>query len=138
MNASVHRRDVLRFGGSAVAAGVAGCLGGEASEERTVSMTDKLTFEPKTVTVRTGGTVTWKNDSGVGHTVTAYEDVIPEGASYFASGGFESESTARNRTSDGLIAAGESYEHTFEVAGTYEYYCIPHESGGMVGTVEVE
>ncbi|MFC6787572.1 plastocyanin/azurin family copper-binding protein [Halobaculum halobium] len=32
---------------------------------------------------------------------------------------------------------GFSFEVTFETTGTYEYYCDPHRSLGMVGTVEV-
>lgn len=138
MTTDFGRRAVLRMGASALASSgvLAGCLG-DASEERTVSMGHRFTFQPETVRIETGGTVIWTNDSDVGHTVTAYEDAIPPEASYFASGGFDSESMARNRVSDGLVAPGESYEHTFEVAGTYEYYCIPHESSGMVGTVEV-
>ncbi|MFC7136418.1 plastocyanin/azurin family copper-binding protein [Halobaculum litoreum] len=32
---------------------------------------------------------------------------------------------------------GFSYEFTFETTGVYEYYCTPHQSLGMVGTVEV-
>ena len=140
MKTGFHRRDVLRLGASALAAsgvGFAGCLGG-ASSEQTVSMGQRFTFQPETVTVGSGGTVAWTNDSDVGHTVTAYEDKIPPEASFFASGGFDSEAAARNNLSDGMVAPGESYEHTFEESGTYEYYCIPHESSGMVGTVEVK
>lgn len=32
---------------------------------------------------------------------------------------------------------GFEYEHTFEVKGTYEYFCQPHKSAGMTGTIEV-
>jgi plastocyanin len=32
---------------------------------------------------------------------------------------------------------GFTYEHTFETLGTYEYYCEPHRSAGMVATIEV-
>jgi plastocyanin len=52
-----------------------------------------------------------------------YEDVIPAEAVYFASSGFESERAARNRVTEGLIAPGENYEHTFEQSGTYGY-CV--------------
>lgn len=38
---------------------------------------------------------------------------------------------------EGAIAAGESYDHTFQAAGPFEYFCIPHEQAGMKGTVEV-
>ena len=101
-------------------------------------MPGNLMFEPKTATIKTGETVTWTNESEIEHTVTAYEDETPDGAAYFASGGFESERTARNRVTEGLIAPGENYEHTFEEPGTYGYFCIPHEGSGMVGTVRVK
>lgn len=133
------RRTVLRLGTVTLATlGTAGCLSGRASSGQTVTMPDTLRFEPETTRVETGGTVTWTNESDVPHTVTAYEDEIPDVAAYFASGGFESERAARNRISEGLIAPGESYEHTFDQAGTYGYFCIPHESSGMIGTVQVK
>ncbi|WP_232833905.1 plastocyanin/azurin family copper-binding protein [Saliphagus sp. LR7] len=101
-------------------------------------MPDNHTFEPQTVMIDSGETVTWTNESDIEHTVTAYEDEIPEGAAYFASGGFESERAARSRVKEGLIAPGETYEHTFDHPGTYGYFCIPHEGSGMVGTIRVE
>jgi hypothetical protein len=33
--------------------------------------------------------------------------------------------------------SGESFSYTFDEPGTYEYFCIPHEDLGMVGTVTV-
>ena len=33
--------------------------------------------------------------------------------------------------------SGATSSFTFEEPGTYDYYCIPHESQGMVGTVTV-
>lgn len=111
---------------------------GGASKTSTVEMTDELTFDPKTIEVSAGTTVTWKNTGSIGHTITAYEDKIPDGAAYFASGGFDSEQAAKDGyPTKGNVVAGESYEHTFETTGTYEYYCIPHELNGMVGTVKV-
>lgn len=97
----------------------------------TVEMTDALTFEPARVTVRSGQTVRWTNPSGVKHTVTADPAVaiepghvrLPEGAEPFNSG---------------PVGTGESWSHTFTVPGRYEYFCIPHELDGMVGTVIVE
>lgn len=105
-----------------------------------VDMTDDLTFEPERIRVATGATVTWENVGSIGHTVTAYEDRIPEGASYFASGGYGSQSAADSAYSEdggGNVPAGETYSHTFETAGSYEYYCIPHELNGMVGSISV-
>ena len=133
------RRRLLRLGTATFAAlSTTGCLNGQSSSAQTVTMPGDLRFEPKTATIDPGETVTWTNESDIDHTVTAYEDEIPDEAAYFASGGFESERTARNRLTEGLIAPGENYEHTFEEPGTYGYFCIPHEGAGMVGTVRVK
>jgi plastocyanin len=69
--------------------------------------------------------------------VPAYEDEIPTRATYFASSGFCSRGAADKGVRDKIIEAGGSYQHTFDIAGTYEYFCIPHEGAGMIGTVEV-
>ncbi|MFC6723072.1 plastocyanin/azurin family copper-binding protein [Halobium palmae] len=112
--------------------------GGGGTQTDTVEMTDELTFAPKEIQVAAGTTVTWENVGSVGHTITAYEDKIPDGATYFASGGFDSEQAAKDGYPDeGNVTEGGTYEHTFETKGTYEYYCIPHEMNAMVGTVEV-
>lgn len=134
----VSRRALLRTSGLALAATVAGCVGGSTPAEQTVTMTGDMRFDPGNVTVAKGGTVTWTNAGQVEHTVTAIEEEIPTDAAYFASGGFESEQAAQKHMRDGLLDPDESYSHTFEVPGTYEYYCIPHESGGMDGTVRVK
>ena len=115
--------------------------GGESSgaaQTDTVGMTEELGFDPKVIEVPVGTTVTFDNTSSIGHSVTAYEDKIPDGAEYFATGGFDSEQAAKDAYPEkGNLEAGETYEHTFETKGTYEYYCIPHEMNGMVGTVKV-
>jgi plastocyanin len=154
----MNRRRLLRGGASALTLGIAGCLGGDGSlvpsrtgtperettasqgsetpAETVVEMTDDLAFLPETVEITAGETVTWTNVGTYPHTVTAYEEGIPEGGEYFASGGFGSERAARVEPG-GSVEEGESYSRTFETAGVYEYYCIPHEYAGMVGTVEV-
>ena len=101
-------------------------------------MADGQRFEPATITIEAGETVTWMNESEEAHTVTAYGDEIPEGASYFASGDSSNEEEARDSLSESLIKSGESFEVTLDEPGTYEYYCIPHESNGMKGTIVVE
>ena len=131
------RRAVLRLSGAAIA-GVAGCSGRGAQEQATVEMTDQMRFDPESVTVSTGGTVTWTNVGQVDHTVTAYEEQLPADATFFASGGFDAEQTARRNISAGLIGPEETFAHTLEISGTYEYFCIPHEGAGMTGTVTVE
>lgn len=113
---------------------------GEWTETSTVEMNDELAYAPKRVQVEAGTTVTFENVGSIGHTVTAYEDEIPDDAEYFASGDFDSQEAASEGYTDGQegnVPADESYEHTFETTGTYEYYCIPHEMNGMVGSVKV-
>ncbi|KAA9397138.1 copper-binding protein [Haloarcula sp. CBA1130] len=117
-----------------------GGSGSEWTETSTVEMTDELAYEPKKIQVEAGTTVTFENVGSIGHTVTAYEDKIPDGADYFASGGFDSQQAAKDGYSNGQegnVPKGESYEVTLETTGTYEYYCIPHEMNGMVGTIKV-
>ena len=70
-----------------------------------------------------------------------FEDPLPDSVDlpeYFASGDFDSESAARDAYPDGSIAGDETYEHTFDTAGEYQYFCIPHEQAGMKGTITVE
>lgn len=96
-----------------------------------VGMTNTLKFKPDTVQIQAGETVRWENTSIVVHTVTAdpeeatlEESVrLPEGASPFDSGNMDPEAT---------------FEYTFEVPGTYRYFCIPHEATKMYGTVIVK
>lgn len=108
------------------------------SEGTRVEMDAAQRFSPATITVPAGTEIEFVNSSSETHTVTAYEDEIPEGAGYFASGGLDSEEAARADLDAGLIDPGKRYEVSLDVPGTYEYFCIPHESQGMVGTIVVE
>ena len=100
-------------------------------------MTDDFAFDPATTTIEAGSTVTFVNDSDQPHTVTAYEDEVPEGG-FFSSGDFASEKEAREGIANALITPGESFEVSLETPGTYRYFCIPHEQQGMRGTLTVE
>ena len=108
------------------------------SEPGVVTASPGRVFTPRDMTVAAGDTVTWEIDGDEAHTVTAYEEDLPDGADYFASGGFSSEEEAKDNLAEGLIQAGDTFEMTFEEPGTYRYYCIPHEADGMVGTIVVE
>ncbi|WP_435182694.1 cupredoxin domain-containing protein [Halobellus sp. EA9] len=139
-SSGVSRRRLLAGLGAAAATGLAGCSGVGAADDYDVGMT-AVAFDPVEITVSTGETVVWRNTSSRGHTVTAYDSAIPEDAEFFASGGYDSTEAARKAfTSElgGIIESGKSWSHTFEVPGEYEYFCIPHEQAGMVGTVVVE
>ena len=139
----MDRRSFLATLAAGASAGLAGCglgAGGSPGDEYDVGMGASV-FTPQEVTVAVGETVRWRNTNSRAHTVTAYESTLPEGAAFFASGGFETEQAARDGfygRLDGALSSGDGFEHTFEVAGEYPYFCIPHERAGMVGTVVVE
>jgi len=138
----MDRRRYLVAAGTTAALSLAGCLGlaAEGDQEYDVGMRPNA-FDPATVTIATGETVVWKNTGTRDHTVTAYENSLPDGAAYFASGGYDSEQAARDAwatDTGGALSNGDQFSHTFEIPGEYEYLCIPHESGGMMGTIVVE
>lgn len=136
----MDRRTFLATGTAVAATALAGC-GAQASRgsgDYDVGMSN-VDFLPSKVTVAPGTTVVWKNTSSSQHTVTAYGSLIPDEADYFASGGFESQQAAQQGwlQGEGGIVQNETYEHTFEVPGTYRYFCVPHETAGMKGRVVV-
>ena len=136
----MDRRAFLATAGATVVVPVAGCTSGGLSEEEFDVGMSQNAYLPDTVEIPVGETLVWGNNGSRGHTVTAYESGLPEGAAFFASGGYDSTDAAREEWKSGgggNIAPGETYEHTFETAGEHRYFCIPHERDGMVGTVVV-
>lgn len=79
-----------------------------------VSM-EGIQFNPAEVTVKAGDTVTWVNNDTVGHDVTGDD---------FKSG------------DAGAMQNGDTFEHTFDAAGTFDYVCSVHP--GMEGSITVE
>jgi plastocyanin len=77
-------------------------------------------FNPSSVSVRVGGTVTWTNAGPVAHTIT------PNNAGQ--AGAWPSKTMAAQQ--------GVTFSHTFTTAGTFNYFCTIHP--GMTGTVHVE
>ena len=76
-------------------------------------------FIPSMVTIDIGGEVIWENNDTAAHTITSGTAV--EGPS----GVFDSS----------LVMAGSSFSHTFDAAGTFDYFCMVHP--WMAGTVMV-
>lgn len=137
----MERRRYLAGVGMTVALSLGGCLGLSRGETNYDVGMSPASFDPVEITISVGEAVVWENTSSRSHTVTAYEDAIPDEADFFTSGGYESEAVAREAWKESLggsIEAGERFTHTFEVAGEYQYFCIPHEQGGMRGTIVVE
>jgi len=72
-------------------------------------------FDPATLTVSVGTTVTWTNEDSVPHTIT---------------------SDSGSEIGSPQLSTGQTYSHTFNTAGTYAYHCSIHTF--MKGTVIVQ
>jgi plastocyanin len=83
-------------------------------EELTVEIDSAWTFQPHSLEVASGTTVTWVNNSDVAHTVTGDDLAFDD---------------------SGLIEPGDSFRQTFGQPGTYRYKCGPHP--GMTGIIVV-
>ena len=81
----------------------------------------KVTREPSEITVAPGDTVTWTNNEAVPHDVKKDSGPGPD----FNSG------------PEGGMGDGDTFKHTFEEAGNYNYICRVH-APGMAGTVNVK
>jgi plastocyanin len=79
-------------------------------------------FRPTEVTVRAGQSVRWIADDDVFHTVTSTDALEPR--------------QPNGRFDRSLSRRGQTFRHTFERPGTFNYYCQPH-SQFMFGTVRV-
>ena len=103
----------------------------ESSEPKTVSVeipkgtaspgceTTNACFSPASLTINAGDTVEWINVDTAAHTVTSGSPA--DGPS----GVFDSS----------LIMGGESFENTFDEAGSYDYFCMVHP--WMIGDIQV-
>lgn len=72
-------------------------------------------FIPSTLSVAAGATVTWRNESGISHTVTS----DPGATEAF----------------DEPVGDGDTFVRQFNTAGSYPYHCEIHP--GMDGTLTV-
>jgi plastocyanin len=91
-----------------------------------VAVGDGLSFDPETFEIQVGETVLWEW-VGPGHNVKYDEGDVPEGTGWTGTEG--------SRTT--TYGEGHAHWHTFEVAGEYAYYCVPHQSSGMRGSFTV-
>jgi len=74
-------------------------------------------FDPSSLTVKAGTTVTWVNQGSATHTVSSDQNSPVQFAS-------------------AQLPTGASYSFTFASPGSYPYHCSIHPS--MVGTIRVE
>jgi len=74
---------------------------------------DNFTFNPQTVTVKAGTTVTWTNKDDIPHGIAATNNAFK-----------------RSQALD----TDDSFSFTFTTPGTYQYFCYihPHMTGSIV------
>jgi pseudoazurin len=77
-----------------------------------------MIYDPAVIRIKPGDTVRFLSEDP-GHNAVSHEDMIPEGAEGFKT------------------PLSKDAEVTFEVPGTYGYYCQPHRAAGMWGVVLV-
>ena len=84
-----------------------------------------LAFEPKTLTIQKGDTVTWVNNKAFPHNVV-----------------FESKDGAIAAHSQKALASApaQEFSETFDDVepGEYSYFCVPHRGAGMVGKLIIQ
>jgi len=85
-----------------------------ANQTATANIVD-YAFNPRTLTVQVGTAVTWTNQGAMTHTVT---------------------SDSGSELNSGNLATGQTYSHTFNTKGTFNYHCAIHTS--MRATVIVQ
>jgi plastocyanin len=94
----------------------AGCGGGSEDSEPVattdVTMAKSYRFDPKTIEIEAGQTVTWTNEDNFTHTVQVDD------------------------REDHKVGQGEKVSITFDTPGTYHYVCTLHRQD-MDGTVTV-
>ena len=124
MSSARSRRVALAGGLLLVAAGaVAPVLAAEAA----VSIVGRA-FEPATITIAQGDTVTWTVTEGIGEAHSVTSGTPQDSGKIFDSG------TAGANSSFNLRDAGQTFEHTFNEPGEFLYYCVIHpvEMSGKV------
>jgi plastocyanin len=86
----------------------------QGQSQLTVSISN-FAFNPSTLTVKAGETVTWTNQDSATHTIL---------------------SDSGNEISSSSLGQGQTYSHTFNQSGTYSYHCSIHPS--MKATIIVQ
>jgi plastocyanin len=92
--------------------------GGTPVSTTSVTVADYI-FNPACIQVSVGSTVTWTNTGMASHTVT-------------------SDKGASETFDSGPLGEGGTFKFTFASPETVNYYCIPHQGLGMIGTVVVQ
>lgn len=85
----------------------------KAVETNSVRILD-MSFEPKVIKIKKGTTVKWTSESFSFHNVVTNDWYSP------------------------YLNTGNTWEKKFDKVGRIEYWCVPHRSMGMTGSIIVE
>jgi plastocyanin len=107
-NSCTKSTDYMNVSGNTTGTGV---KGGPGANEVWIQ---GMAYNPSTITVTAGTTITWTNKDAVGHTVTSSPALFDSG----------------------LIGTNLTWSRLFDTAGTFTYYCTVHPS--MTATVIVK
>ena len=95
-------------------------IASNAAEVRIIGDEVKQPYIPGSVIIQSGDKVKWINSDEEAHTVTS---------------GLEGSADSGKQFDSGLLSANQTFEHTFDKPGTYNYYCSVHPI--MTGLVNV-
>jgi plastocyanin len=138
----LRRRVLIGAASLLIAAGaLAGCgVNAESSATAPIAATSapsgpvinlsSLMFDPASITVQVGTTVTWRNDEPITHTISSGRFNGVDKTT-----GLRSSENPDDTFEATLPGKGKTYSFTFIKAGTYTYYCDIHQ--GMNATIMV-
>lgn len=155
------RRRLLASAAAAIAGGIAGCSGSGGQTAATTETTTEATTTTKTTTTKT---TTTETTTTTATTPEEQEVLVGPNGKYRYSPGTEEPARVKAGTTVRFVwdsgghnvhvdqkpdgsdwtghedrePAGFEHTHTFETTGEYRYWCTPHKSLGMIGTLIVE
>ena len=94
-------------------------------------------YVPAALTIKAGDTVIFKGISGGLHNVQFYPDSIPQGSAEALDAAITNK---QGPLASALVGEGDNITITFAgvPSGEYKFFCLPHQTMGMVGAITVE
>lgn len=95
-------------------------------------------YVPAALTIKAGDTVIFKGISGGLHNVQFYPDSIVPGSAEMLDAAITNK---QGPLASALVGEGDNITITFPAglpAGEYKFFCLPHQTMGMVGAITVQ
>lgn len=110
-SSSVHEQHDVPVSGDIDSAQIVETTICEVEEGSAIKSSNK-SYYPKMTQINSGNTITWTNKDISVHTVTSNDELFDSG----------------------MLMPGDTFDHTFEDPGLYEYYCVLHP--WMTGSIK--